>query len=63
MTWGRKTAWFILVILIVIAVWDTFAMLKAGAPASITYFMRTEGQQYPVIPFLWGCITGHFWLT
>ena len=57
------TGWFIIGFLLVIFVYDAWAIAKAGTKASISYKIIMEwSRKYPAFTFLVGFIMGHlFW--
>ena len=50
-------AWFLLA-----GLWDGFAYLTWGPPATISKLLLSWAQEHPIIAFLFGVIFGHlFW--
>lgn len=58
----KLTAWFILVAVLVIAVYDGYVLIEGGTEASISHTLYMWSHKYPLVTFLWGMLCGHlFW--
>lgn len=40
--------------------YDVFALIKGGTEGTISHWMIVSSYDYPLIPFFWGFLTGHF---
>ena len=62
MSKAAMTQIFILVTVIVIAVWDVYVISTGGFETSISHTMIEWSYKYPIFTFLMGVVTGHlFW--
>lgn len=52
---------FTLVIFVIIAVYDVYAMIVGGTENSISHLIITASYKYPILPFLMGLLAGHLW--
>jgi len=58
----KKTAIFIVMTLLLIGVWDVYAILGGGKEASISHTLIEWSYEYPSFTFLIGFAMGHlFW--
>jgi len=58
----KTTMIFSLIIFVLIAVYDVFAIYKGGTEASISYLIIVWSYEYPVFTFATGFLMGHlFW--
>lgn len=58
----KKTYYFIIGLVIIIAGYDFFIIQAEGKEASISAVLIRWSYEYPSIPFLFGFIAGHlFW--
>jgi len=57
-----KTKTIIVIVLTVLLLigWDVFAILEGGKEASISSVIITYSYDYPIIPFMFGFLCGHF---
>lgn len=39
---------------------DVYLLMKSGKQATISVTMYTTSKQYPIVPFLFGVLMGHF---
>ena len=60
MTITKATQIIMAVALIVLLGWDCIALIKGGTEATISHWMIVSSYNYPLIPFFWGFLTGHF---
>ncbi len=70
MKMSKVTTIFILVAIVLIAIFDVYVISKGGVDASISWWFweKSAGNcsenkpAMPLVPLLWGIITGHlFW--
>jgi hypothetical protein len=61
-TWQRKTALFILFIVVLCLGYDGVAFYKGGISATISDLIYTKSYQIPAIPLAFGMLMGHFFL-
>jgi hypothetical protein len=54
------TALVIVAFLLVLLSYDVFAQIVWGTQATISQVMLTQAKLYPMIPFLFGLLFGHF---
>lgn len=54
------TAIIMIATLVLLLVWDLYVIIKAGGKATISYIMAMTSLKFPLIPFAWGLLTGHF---
>jgi hypothetical protein len=53
---------FTLVMFVVVAIYDVYAMIVGGTENSISHLMITWAYKYPIFPFVMGILCGHlFW--
>lgn len=58
----KITIIFVMVIIVCIAGYDVFAILKGGTEASISHLLISWSYEYPAFTFLFGFTCGHlFW--
>jgi hypothetical protein len=58
----NPTAYFILALVLIIALYDIVAAIVGGYEATITRDLRVAAQSQPIVAFLAGVICGHlFW--
>lgn len=58
----KASSIFILVMIVVIAVFDVFVIIKGGTEASISHTIYVWSHNYPAFTFLTGFTMGHlFW--
>jgi hypothetical protein len=58
----QKTMIFIVSTLVLIGIWDVYAIVFGGKEASISHVMIEWGYEYPSFTFLIGFAMGHlFW--
>jgi hypothetical protein len=58
----KATVYFIILTLIVIAVWDAYVIIEQGTEASISHTLVVWSYEYPAVTFLMGFTMGHlFW--
>lgn len=58
----KMTIWFIILIIVLIAGYDVFAIYKGGTEASISQRLIIWSYDYPAFTFLFGFAMGHlFW--
>jgi hypothetical protein len=41
-------------------VWDVYAILKGGVESSISSIIIVHSHEYPILPFAFGVLCGHF---
>lgn len=51
---------FIAVTVIAVLAVDVWLLAKGGTEATISHWMIVSSYQYPLIPFFWGFLMGHF---
>lgn len=62
MSWETRTRLFLVLIVFIVAIYDTIAVWFGGNKASISYNTYEVSQVNPIIPFAIGVILGHlFW--
>ena len=63
MSWDKATKWFMVAIILLVAVYDLVALALAGSGATISHVVGIEGSfDSPLIPFGVGFVMGHlFW--
>lgn len=62
MTKQEITAWFIVLIIIIIAIYDSFAMIIWGEPATISQVIRNWAKQFPLLkPLILSGMLTFFW--
>ena len=58
----KITRIFVLLTLVIVGVFDVFAIVKGGTEASISHLIFIWSYKYPAFTFLTGFCTGHlFW--
>lgn len=58
----NMTMIFTVVIVVIVTVYDVYAMAIGGTENSISHMLITYAYHYPILPFLVGFIMGHlFW--
>ena len=58
----KYTALFILLIIVLIALYDTYAIVVGGTEASVSHMIIVWSYNYPAFTFLFGFAMGHlFW--
>lgn len=45
---------------IIILGYDCWLLVKGGTEATISHWMIVSSYKYPLIPFFWGFLMGHF---
>lgn len=55
----NMTMIFTIVMIVIVAVYDVYAMIIGGTENSISHMLITKSYDYPIIPFLIGVLTGH----
>ena len=56
------TAWFIVLLVFLLAGYDVYAAVKWGYQGTISYDILTAAQTHPIIAFAAGVLCGHlFW--
>lgn len=56
------TVWFIVLLVVAVAVFDFYIIFKQGKYYSISAYIIRWSHKYPSIPFLLGFLCGHlFW--
>jgi len=62
MSLKKKTVYFIALTIMLIAIWDVYAIVNGGTEASISHTMIVWSYKYPAFTFLMGFVMGHlFW--
>lgn len=62
MNWSKYTKLVIGLIIVLIAVWDVFVIVKGGTEASISNRLIVWSYDYPMFTFSMGLVFGHlFW--
>lgn len=62
MSWKKNTVYFIVLTIVLIAIWDVYAIVNGGTEASISHTMIVWSYKYPAFTFLMGFVMGHlFW--
>jgi hypothetical protein len=56
----QKTILVIALTVFLLIVWDIYAILIGGKESSISSVMVVYSYDYPIIPFLFGVLCGHF---
>lgn len=60
--WEKITGLFILIMVVVIAIYDGIAIFQGGREGSISHWLIIKSYDFPIIPFIAGFICGHlFW--
>lgn len=54
------TAIIMVATLVLLLAWDVYALVKQGGKVTISYIMAATSLKFPLIPFAWGLLTGHF---
>lgn len=58
----KNTSIFIIVILLLIGIWDVYAILNGGKESSVSHVLIEWSYEYPSFTFLIGFAMGHlFW--
>ena len=58
----KMTYIFVLITIVVVTVYDVYAMLAGGTESSISWIMIDWAYRYPLFPLITGIIMGHlFW--
>ena len=58
----KITSIFIISLVVIIAVYDVYAIAKGGVESSISHMMIEWSYKYPMFPFMMGVLVGHlFW--
>lgn len=58
----KATQIFVAFMIVAIAVYDVYAIMKGGTEASISHLMIVWAYKYPAFPFTMGFVCGHlFW--
>jgi uncharacterized membrane protein len=58
----RFTLVFIVASILIIAIYDIYALTQGGAESTISSVLITLSHQYLIVPFLFGIPVGHlFW--
>ena len=53
---------FTLVMFIIVAIYDVYAIVTGGTENSISHLLIVSSYKYPILPFLIGVVCGHlFW--
>lgn len=56
------TAFFVVFVIVIIAVYDFYIIYKKGKYYSISAWIIRHSKKYPIFPFIMGVICGHlFW--
>lgn len=58
--WKTYTLFFTLITFVVIIAYDFLAIFQGGTEASISHLIKVWGHKYPLIPFVFGLLCGHF---
>jgi len=60
---SRKKITMILIglVTIVLGGWDIFLLAKGGTEETISHMVLVSSYKYPIIPFLGGFLSSHFW--
>lgn len=53
----------ILVSVVFLGGWDLIAVIFGGEPATISSIIQSSAHRWPVIPFLFGVLMGHFFAS
>lgn len=53
------TEWILIGVVVLLAIYDVFALLYWGEYATISYVLRESSYKYPIIAFLLGLLVGH----
>ena len=62
MNYRQVTGWFVLALIVVIAIYDIWVMSVGGKEASISQVLIDYAYEYPSFPFAMGFVCGHiFW--
>ncbi len=58
----KITSMVILLLIVIVAVYDVYAIAKGGTEASISHTLRVWAHKYIALPFSFGFVCGHlFW--
>lgn len=60
MNWKKATLFFMIFGTIVILGYDGIAIWQGGVQASISAETTSYAHKYPMLPFIWGVLIGHF---
>ena len=52
---------FTLVMFIIVAIYDVYAIVTGGTENSISHLLIVSSYKYPILPFLIGVVCGHLW--
>lgn len=58
----KITSMVIMLLIVIIAIYDVYAIAKGGTEASISHTLRVWAHKYIALPFSFGFVCGHlFW--
>lgn len=60
MSLAKATQVVMISALIILLGYDCVALVKGGTEATISHWMVVSSFKYPLIPFFWGFLMGHF---
>jgi len=61
MTWPRRTAVFVVAIIVLCIGWDVVAALLGGEESTISYVVASASYRWPVVAFAGGFLAAHLW--
>lgn len=56
----NKTAMIVLTTCIVLGIYDLYAVTYYGIDGTISRYIQCSAFEAPIIPFVFGCLAGHF---
>lgn len=63
MTTRKITVALIVLVTLALGLWDVFAEVHAGDPATISRVLLDGAHRFPVIPFAFGFLMGHLFFS
>lgn len=58
---GKITIIIIAAVALILGAWDIYVLIKGGTEATISHLVLVSSYKYPIIPFLGGFLSSHFW--
>lgn len=54
------TVWFVIGSVVLIGTYDVFIFSRKGLKGTISHLIYSQSFKYPIIPFAFGLLMGHF---
>jgi len=52
--------WVMMLAVAIVVVWDVYALTQMGRHVTVSTKIRELSQSYPILPFVFGAVIGHF---